>query len=137
MPTQPMAARLMPDRQNDSRDAFLRAITLANQAARVNPNDWEVRGVLALYHAYTGNFPAAHESLDMVFQLNLAENPITHLWAARVAYEEQDIEKVFEELDMALTRGFSEQKHFIADEPAFAQLRRTHAERFQALMDRH
>lgn len=129
--------RQIPGREKEAHEAFTRAIDLANESIRVNPNDWEEHGFIALYQSYVRDFAAAEISLNNMFTLNPAENPMSHYWAALVAYEVGDINRAFNELDLALLHGFSNQKRFITDEPALADLRAEHAERFDKMLDRY
>jgi hypothetical protein len=92
---------------------------------------------MAMYKGYLGEFEAADVLLERMFELNPGGDPMTHYWAGLVAAEAGDIDASFQEFDLALANGFAKQKHFIADEPALAVLRREHGERFQAMLDRH
>ena len=129
--------RLLPDAQADANNAFTQAADIAEDVRRFNPNDWEVSGFLALYYAYLAQFDKANAALARMFALNTGTEPMTHYWAALVAYEQQDVERAFSELDQSLAAGFHKQKRFIADEPALQPMRNAHPERYQALLDRY
>jgi tetratricopeptide (TPR) repeat protein len=129
--------RMIPGHEQEAHAAFTHAISLANESLRINSNDWQVYGYMAIYQAYIGDFDAAEIALDNMFKLNPAANPTTHYWAALVAYEAADIDRAFDELDKALLNGYSQQKIFITDEPALAKLRSKYAERFAKLLARY
>ena len=129
--------RMIPGREKEAYAAFTRAISLANENLLINPNNWEDYGFMAIYKSYVGDFDAAEIALDKMFELNPAANPMSHYWAALVAYEADDIDRAFDELDKALLNGFSQQKRFITDEPALAKLRTEYAERFDELLARY
>ncbi len=129
--------RLLPGSEAAARDSLVKAVRLAEQDMQIDPNEWTTFGYLALYEGYLGEFAAARAHLQRMFELNPGGDPMTHYWAGLVAAEAGDIETTFRELDLALANGWAQQKHFIADEPALASLRESHAERFQAMLDRH
>ena len=131
------AYRLIQGREADARAAFTRSTELVTESIRVNPNDWQEHGSLALYRAYLGDSDGAQIALNKMFELNPANNPMSHYWAGLVAYEAGDIDRTFVELEQALLRGFSGQKRFITDEPALKALRTEHAARFAALIQRY
>jgi hypothetical protein len=62
---------------------------------------------------------------------------MTHYLSGLVAFEEGDIDRTFDELDLALASGFAREKHFLANEPALAPLRQSHPARYQAMLDRY
>jgi hypothetical protein len=72
-----------------------------------------------------------------MFELNPAEDPIAHYWAALVNFEAQDVDATFAHLDAALAKGFSQQKRFIVDEPALDGLRAAHGSRLADLLRRY
>jgi len=129
--------RMLSGSEEAARDAFARAVSLAEEDARIDPNEWSTVGFMAMYKGYLGEFEAADVLLERMFELNPGGDPMTHYWAGLVAAEAGDIDASFQEFDLALANGFAKQKHFIADEPALAVLRREHGERFQAMLDRH
>jgi len=129
--------RMLQGGQELAREAFDRAASLAEEDARINPTNWRTAGYLALYYAYLGKSEQAQAKLDLMFELNPGADPMTHYWAALVAYERDDVEAVFTELDLALANGFSAQKQFIEDEPALEALRKAHPARFAELLSRY
>ncbi len=130
------SARLLPDRQVESQKAFGEAIALARESLQFDPRDWQTKGYIALYSAYLGDFETAEASLKEMFALNSSREPMTHYWAALIAYEQGELERTFAELEQALRSGFDQQKKFIADEPALDALRAEAPERFDALIRR-
>lgn len=129
--------RMRKGSEKEARVAFEKAVSLAEQDARIDPNDWSTLGYMAMYEGYLGEFEAADALLERMFKLNPGGDPMTHYWAGLVAVERGDIDTSFKEFDLALANGFARQKHFIADEPALAVLRENYAERFQAMLERY
>ncbi len=131
------AYRMLPGREADARNAFSKALALARQYVDANPNDWYTVGHMALYQVYLGRFDEADRLITQMFELNPGAEPMTHYLSGLVAFEEGDVEQTFRELDLALASGFDKEKHFIANEPALAPLRKSQPERYQAMLDRY
>jgi hypothetical protein len=82
-------------------------------------------------------FDQSRTKLDVMFELNPGADPTTHYWAALVAYEREDVDEVFSELDLALANGFHTEKQFIEDEPALEPLRKAYPARYADLLNRY
>ena len=131
------AYALMPDHGSDAHRAFTRAAELAEEALRFNRSNWQLQGHLSLYYANLQQHKKANAALQAMFASNTADDPMKHYWAALVAYQHNDIETVFYELDRALATGFSEQIRFVRDEPVLQPLKAQHPQRFDELLRRY
>ena len=127
--------RMLDDGEADALTAFQRALDLLQEQRKFDSADWQLAGYQALYLAYLGDAAAADSALQEMFALNPGREPMTHYWAALVAYEAGDAERAFAELELSLKDGFGEQKRFIADEPALQSLRERFPDRYQELLD--
>ncbi len=129
--------RLIPARKEEAVQVFSRALELVEERISINPTDWHARGLQALYYAYVGKPAEANSSLQEMYRLNKVNEPMTHYWEALIAYEQEDIERTFVQIDLALAAGFDKEKQFFIDEPALAGLRESHGRRFDELMSRY
>lgn len=100
------AYRFMPERGQDAREAYRRAIELCEQALTVNPDDLRAQARLSTYYVFTGRVDKAESLL-----LRLAEEgelPGTvHFFVARTKMQLGDLKAAYGHLRAAIDRGWS------------------------------
>ena len=120
-----------PGRRTQAGQAYRRAITLANEALRVNPRDAYALGVLAYCHAMLGERKPAFGYLQAGLRL-APEDSEMRLKAALVYSQFGDVRQTLDWLKRALASGLS--VAMIRDTPNFDSLQsdRGFQELFQA-----
>ncbi len=114
------AHRWTPGREEEAREAYLRAVQLVSSELAVNPENPTHRSRLAVYLAKRGDREAALSELALLDSLAAPDASV--LFRSLLAYEiagERDV--ALAKLDRALTAGYSLQE--IRSEPELTELR--------------
>ncbi|MEE4280107.1 MAG: tetratricopeptide repeat protein [Halieaceae bacterium] len=90
------------------RDSYAEAIRLAQEDVRRNPQDWEVLGLLGLYHGHLGHQEEALEYLQRMLAIRAAP-PTSHYFAALIHWSLGNTEAAYDQISAARRAGFSAQ----------------------------
>ena len=112
-----------------AREAYQRAVELAEQQLEVNPDDAEVLGELGKYHAMLGDQEQALECLGKALEMG-PTNADLQFNAAVIHNQLADTRAALDWLEKSRASGMS--SNWIRDNPVFDNLRDD--ERFQALL---
>ena len=115
------AYRWAPGEEGRAKDAYTRAIALAEKSLEVNPRDTEVLGELDGYHANTGAFEKARQLIGKALAIAPKE-PALLGEAAKVYAQAGDLQKAFEYLKSSLQAGYPRLE--IGASPELAGLRK-------------
>lgn len=100
------ALRFVPGRAEDANRAYARAISLAQEAIQVNPQDPAAHASLARYHAFSGNPARALEEIAQAVALGSTIMPV--LFNAALVYERiGDRQRALDAVGLALKGGYS------------------------------
>jgi tetratricopeptide (TPR) repeat protein/TolB-like protein len=99
------ACARVPGKQARSREAFLKAAELFTEALKVNPNDAERWGRLAVVKAYLGDAPGAREAVRRALQLRPNDENLLH-WGARAEARLGNIGRAVELMTKSLEEGY-------------------------------
>ena len=121
--------RFLPGQKQASEDAYLTALSRAQEAAKINANDWYLKAHIALYHANLGEETDARQVMQSAINIAPTEADV-YYYSALVEQVLGDRNRLFADLKKAIELGFS--RSMIANDPDLKSLRDT--ERFQALL---
>ncbi len=86
--------------------AYQRAVALAQDRLQVNPNDTDVRILLAYYYAMLGERSRSLASLHQALQASPTNSEFL-FWGAVIYNQFGEHEKALEQLEQAIARGYS------------------------------
>jgi serine/threonine-protein kinase len=108
-----------PSMREQAPDAYRKAISLAEEKLRVNPNDVDALGTVALCHAMLGEKDSSRSYLERALRLR-PKDPELLLKAAQVNSQLNDTGAALGWLERAIAGGISPIK--VRDDPIFAKL---------------
>ena len=108
-----------PSMRGQAPDAYRKAITLAQEKLRVNSNDLDALGTVALCHAMLGEEGPSRSYLERALRLR-PKDPELVLKAAQVNSQLNDTRAALGWLEKAIAGGISPSK--VRDDPIFAKL---------------
>jgi serine/threonine-protein kinase len=108
-----------PGKRDQAAPAYRRAISIAQDDLRLNPNDGQSYGILAICHAMLGEKKAALDALQRGLQFSSAD-PLLFFQAAVVYHQFGDSDRTIDWLKKAKSAGYSRTR--IQDYPNFDSL---------------
>ena len=122
------AARYVDGMEDESRSAYLKAISLAENALEIDPTDSTALAYLASYYVNVGEYEAATTAINSALELESDDPEIQYLHAI-VSMALGDEEATLAALENAVSKGYS--KRLIMFDPQFELVKGD--ERFQLL----
>jgi len=115
------ALRWVPGNEDEMAGAYAQAIAFGEQQAALNPNNADLRSLLAMYHAYAGHRDAADRALREALRL-APENGAVLFRAALVHEQLGRRQRALAAIQEALRAGYSREE--IGKAPTLEALRR-------------
>ena len=113
------AYRFIPGKEQEARDAYLKAIELAEEEIAINPSFWDSVARLSLYYAHMGRPDDAQEKVDVL--VTLTSDAAAYYFAAVTSVLLGERSRAYDYLEKAIAGGFS--TTLIANDPDLAPLR--------------
>lgn len=113
------AYRFIPGKEKEARDAYLKAIELAEEEIAINPSFWDSVARLGVYYAHMGRSADARARVDALF--SLTSDAAAYYFAAITSVLLGERSRAYDYLEKAIAGGFS--KTLIANDPDLAPLR--------------
>lgn len=98
------AYRYMQGEEDSARNAYERAIQLAEERLEISPGDWRAVGQLGMYYAYTGRDDEAVAQIERLLENSTAS--IAYYFATRVRVQIGDRKGAMESLEQTIDAGW-------------------------------